>query len=305
LTLAEADAELQRLAILKKNHADDQYLTRRNLRDLPEIITRQRHRLASLTADLATVQAHASDAIVIGNRPYHPDEVMTALGKAVNSTPDKVLETRRFPLGVYRGLHFGLVVHPQFASEIYLEGKATRLDTLSREHQGPRAVLNALERIRSSYAGQCDAARRDLALSETQLGDYQARRGVAFQHDGYLTELARLRDELRHALSIVGGDEKAAQRTADTAEAIKALRSANSIEATPQRSDRRAVSAEEPVTARIRRRAAMVGIDPDQGSSADPVEAEATSFADAAVKMAGRREWSERATRRQPLAQIG
>ena len=40
LTLAEADAELQRLAILKKNHADEQYLARRSLRDLPETIAR-------------------------------------------------------------------------------------------------------------------------------------------------------------------------------------------------------------------------------------------------------------------------
>src|SRR5271166_1132804 len=38
LTLAEADAELQRLAILKKNHADEQYLARRALRELPERI---------------------------------------------------------------------------------------------------------------------------------------------------------------------------------------------------------------------------------------------------------------------------
>ena len=40
LTLAEADAELQRLTILKKNHADEQYLARRNLRDLPVTIDR-------------------------------------------------------------------------------------------------------------------------------------------------------------------------------------------------------------------------------------------------------------------------
>ena len=40
LTLAEADAELQRLAILKKNHADEQYLARRALRDLPDTIAR-------------------------------------------------------------------------------------------------------------------------------------------------------------------------------------------------------------------------------------------------------------------------
>ncbi|HMB06529.1 MAG TPA: hypothetical protein VKP69_22685, partial [Isosphaeraceae bacterium] len=36
LTLAEADAELKRLAILKKNHADEQYLARRSIRELPD-----------------------------------------------------------------------------------------------------------------------------------------------------------------------------------------------------------------------------------------------------------------------------
>src|SRR5258708_17474708 len=35
LTLAESDAELQRLSILKKNHADEQYLAQLSLRQLP------------------------------------------------------------------------------------------------------------------------------------------------------------------------------------------------------------------------------------------------------------------------------
>ncbi len=38
LTLAEADAELQRLTLLKKNHLDEQYLARRSVRDLPSTI---------------------------------------------------------------------------------------------------------------------------------------------------------------------------------------------------------------------------------------------------------------------------
>src|SRR5439155_14677998 len=46
LTLAEADAELQRLTVLKKNHADEQYLARRNLRTLPETIAGLKQRLA-------------------------------------------------------------------------------------------------------------------------------------------------------------------------------------------------------------------------------------------------------------------
>ena len=54
LTLAEADAELQRLAILRKHHADEQYLARRNVRELPEAIARLRGRLAELEADLET-----------------------------------------------------------------------------------------------------------------------------------------------------------------------------------------------------------------------------------------------------------
>src|SRR5205807_6866735 len=54
LTLAEADAELQRLASLTKNPANEQYLARRALRELPEAIARLSKRLADLTADQAT-----------------------------------------------------------------------------------------------------------------------------------------------------------------------------------------------------------------------------------------------------------
>ena len=41
LTLAEADAELQRLNLMKRGHADEQYLARRRLRELPETIAAQ------------------------------------------------------------------------------------------------------------------------------------------------------------------------------------------------------------------------------------------------------------------------
>src|SRR5215471_3043167 len=66
LTLAEADAELQRLAILKKNHADEQYLARRSLRELPDTIDRLTRRVSGLTQDLETLAAHAEDPITIG-----------------------------------------------------------------------------------------------------------------------------------------------------------------------------------------------------------------------------------------------
>ena len=48
LTLAEADAELQRLTLLKKNHLDEQYVARRSVRDLPAIIAGLSERLSKL-----------------------------------------------------------------------------------------------------------------------------------------------------------------------------------------------------------------------------------------------------------------
>jgi hypothetical protein len=49
LTLAEADAELQRLSILRKNHADEQFLARRSIRELPADIQRLTRRVADST----------------------------------------------------------------------------------------------------------------------------------------------------------------------------------------------------------------------------------------------------------------
>src|SRR5207247_4597363 len=48
LTLAEADAELQRLTLLKKYHLDEQYVARRSVRDLPRNIDSLSERLARL-----------------------------------------------------------------------------------------------------------------------------------------------------------------------------------------------------------------------------------------------------------------
>ena len=82
---------------------------------------------------------------VLSQTREHP--VLAELRAATMKVPQNVMQTRRVPLGVYRGLRFGMVLHPQYRPEIYLEGQITRQDMLSREHQGPRAVLNALERV--------------------------------------------------------------------------------------------------------------------------------------------------------------
>ena len=256
LTLAEADAELQRLNLLKKNHLDEQYVARRSVRDLPGTIGSFNERLSKLTADETTATAHAADPIAIGGRTYPREDIPEILGGKLDGLPKNVRETTRIPLGTYRGLRFGMVLHPQFPPDVYLEGSTTRQTMLSREHQGPRAVLNALDRLASGYGSDCDRVRQDLSIAEAQLRDYQARLGKPFVHDAYLVELTNLRDQLKTGLSASGhesGNEKGPSAS-ELAEKIKALKTANSIEATPQRVRQKHSTAEEPITARIRRR---------------------------------------------------
>lgn len=256
LTLAEADAELQRLTLLKKNHLDEQYVARRSVRDLPGTIANQTERLAKLTADDATATEHARDSIAIGGRAYGRDAVAEVLGGKLDALPWAVQERTRVPLGTYRGLRFGMVLHPQFPPDVYLEGNTSRTAMLSREYQGPRAVLNALDRLAGGFDSDCDRVRQDLAVAEGQLRDYQARVGKPFSHEHYLTELIGLRDLLKAGLSAGGRepDEGKEPSTSDISASIKALKAANTVDASPHRARQKHSTAEEPVTARIRRR---------------------------------------------------
>lgn len=126
LTLAEADAELQRLALLKKNHLDEQYVARRSVRDLPGTIASLKERLTKLETDKDSVNAHAADPIAIGGRAYPREDIPDILGGKLEALPRNIRDTTRISLGTYRGLRFGIVLHPQFPPDVYLEGAATR-----------------------------------------------------------------------------------------------------------------------------------------------------------------------------------
>jgi N12 class adenine-specific DNA methylase len=260
LTLAEADAELQRLSVLKKQHADEQYVARRSLRDLPRTIDFLSRRLSDLGSDQANLTAYADVPLQIGDRAVSRQAEVEALGNALAALPAQVSETRRVRLGVYRGVYFGVVLHPQYTPEVYLEGATVRQDTLSRQHQGPRAVLNALERLGGGYGREIARARQDLAIAEGQLRDYQARLGRPFPHEEYLSKLAALRDRLKAGLAGMPPEEGSEPvPVAELAERIKAVKAGHSVEAAPERAgNRSATTAEEPVTARIRKRAAAM-----------------------------------------------
>ncbi|MDB5342936.1 MAG: helicase [Schlesneria sp.] len=264
LTLAEADAELQRLALLRKNHLDEQYVARRSVRDLPATISFLSERLSALDADRTSTSAHANDPIEIAGRKPSPDDVLTLLGKQLETLPQRVREPTRIPLGTYRGLRFGIELYPQFPAEVFLEGEANRHSALSREHQGPRTVLNALQRIITNYGNDCAKLRQDLAIAESQLRDYQVRLGQPFPHEAYLSELGNLRDRLKTGLSGGASPENESVNVSELTEQIEALRTENTIEATAPRVRHSRDLAVEPVTTRIHRRRASAGIvEPD------------------------------------------
>jgi hypothetical protein len=253
LTLAEADAELQRLNLLKKNHTDEQYLARRSVHDLPGSIQNLSKRLADLSADNATAKAHVAYPMAIGERLCSQEESLSVLANQLNRVPEFARERQRVPLGTYRGLTFGLILNPHFPADVYLHGQATRLDSLTREHQGPRAVMNALGRLVGSYDTDCARARENLDIAEAQLRDNRARIGKSFMHEAYLTELTELRDQLKTGLSAAGPAE-GAPSVVDLAERIKHLKASHTVEAGPHREGQTRSTAEESVTARIRRR---------------------------------------------------
>ncbi|MBX9728824.1 MAG: hypothetical protein K2X31_07955, partial [Sphingopyxis sp.] len=249
LTLAEADAELQRLGILRRNHDDEQFLARRAIRNLPDTIARLRQRIESLTADQATLATHAHDPLTVGDRSFGRDDAQAALGRRLDTLPESVRETRRVSLGRYRGLEFGIVLHPGGAADVYLDGAITRHGMLSRDHRGPRAVLNALDRLAAGYGGQCDQAKGELAIAEGQLRDHQARLGQPFPFEDYQRELAALRDQLKAGLS-QAVPEPGAAPLAELSERIKALKASNSIDSAPERTTPKRLAAEMPVTGR-------------------------------------------------------
>ncbi|MCC7290428.1 MAG: DEAD/DEAH box helicase family protein [Phycisphaerales bacterium] len=276
LTLAEADAELQRLALLRKNHLDEQYVARRNVRDLPSRILSLSERLAKVEADQATVVTHAGDNIIIGDRAYPREDAATVLGKRLEALPQAVRQEERVPLGTYRGLRFGVVLCPQFPPEVYLEGATARHDRLIRGNPGPRAVLNALERLAAGYGPEIARVRRDQSIAESQLRDYQARIGKPFVHDAYQSELAALRDQLKASLAGKAPEsgDKAAPTVSKLAKRIKALMAERTIETAPERTQTRRLDAEEPVTTRIHRRATLPSA---PGETTTPDDASITS----------------------------
>jgi hypothetical protein len=138
-----------------------------------------------------------------------------------------------------------------------VEGAVTRYGALSRDFHGPRAILNAVERIVGSYEGERDKTARDLGIAQGQQRDFEARLGAPFAHTAYLDELTGLRNQLEAVLSSTAQQAADAPlpATGEIVARIKALKAAYTLEAAPERAAQRsAATVEASVTSRIRNR---------------------------------------------------
>ena len=149
-----------------------------------------------MSTDESTAKAHATDPITIGGRTYPREPFGHARRQARQPAERRSRDVPRIAIGTYRGLRFGIVLNSRFAPDVYLEGATIRQTSLSREHQGPRAVLNALEQLAAGYSTDCDQVHQDLTIAESQHCDYQARLGNPFTLEVYRSELTKLRDQL-------------------------------------------------------------------------------------------------------------
>ena len=60
---------------------------------------------------------------------------------------------------------------PRNAPALYLDGATKRTTILSRDHHGPRAILNGLERLAGNYDSQRTTSKQDLEIAEAQIRD--------------------------------------------------------------------------------------------------------------------------------------
>jgi N12 class adenine-specific DNA methylase len=210
LTLAETEAEVQRLSVLRRGHADEQFLARRAVRELPNRITHQETHLKQLNQDWQTVQ-QSWEGLLVRGRAIPEGDAVSALSGVLESVPEHVDRPRQFPLGQFHGLKLLLEKHPNGAADVVLQGEAEQFEALSKESQGPRAVWNALNRLADSFEERLSKSLENLQLMQNQLRDYHARLGQPFIHAERLELLSTLRDQLKMAL---------ASPSANTTEAI-------------------------------------------------------------------------------------
>lgn len=202
LDLAKADADVQRLQVLKRHYQDRLYDAQLSLEHRPGDIDRQRRTVAQLDADLVTMAAHE------GETHYTLDDGEAVEEAGASAKLEGIvmdLSVRRFtqywPLGTHLGLTFGVRTTTFGGLDAYVQGEARLERAIDlRKHRG-QAVLWKVREILDDYPRERARAVSEVARLERQLAAAQQQQHERFAQETYLTALEALRDDLRLALT--------------------------------------------------------------------------------------------------------
>lgn len=254
LTLAEADGELQRLSILRRNHTDEQFLARRRLRELPDELQQLEQLQSDLQQDHETLRTHQDEGLKIGGRAHHPSDVNELLGNRLKSFSARQPRSRKLTLGTKCGLRFGVTADTDSRVSVFVDGATSMTRRLAGGTPGPRAVLNALDRIIEELPQRAEKVRVDIAQARKHLEDYRDRVGTPFEYEAYFSELSSLRNELNDALSRPEMSESGRDTANELATRIKQLIDRQSVKTTGNRPTQPLQQTTEvPIATRLRR----------------------------------------------------
>ena len=105
-------------------------------------------------------KAHERDPVTIGQKRYAKEDVQSALEVKLKGVSMNPWRYKCVELGMYRGLKFSLDLSPHENPAVCVEGAVTRFEPLSREHRGPRAIMNAVARLVDSYGDERAQSRK-------------------------------------------------------------------------------------------------------------------------------------------------
>jgi hypothetical protein len=184
------------------------------------------------------------------------DEVSAVLANQLDSLPLLVRETTRVPSATFRGLHFRPCPSSAIPPEVYLEGAISVSPPFRGSTRGRVPCSMPWNAWPAATAPNATASGKTSPLPSPS---YATIRPVWVRLSSTtvtLSELTALRDQLKAGLSGKTPEpgSEPPPSVSELAERIKALKAAHNIEAAPQRTRQKQSSAEEPVTARIRRR---------------------------------------------------
>ncbi|WP_368040550.1 hypothetical protein [Roseicella sp. DB1501] len=205
LTLAEIEADIQRLALLKRSHADDQYRARQQVRSLPDDIVRLQERAEALTADHAGA---GSKAVAVAGRSYSDrDKATEAMNLVLKQHLSNASEkAHRWPVGSYRGFTLSVEAQKGVTPDLVVEGRTSHFLDFKAIAAG--SLLNRIDYLVEQMPRQAEAALETRRIKIGQLAAFKDRVGLPFEQEDRLRALEAIRTELEGLLAGTEGRER-------------------------------------------------------------------------------------------------